>query len=107
MLDCCVPPAPVAEGDSCAAKGGTCAPVGGCGQSNAWFVEDGGGCSGTYGPSATCCAPADSCAGRGTQLCCSYDGAGAPMTSFFPQCERGVVGCFEGTSLVCEADCQP
>ena len=104
---CCVPPAAAPTGDTCAAKGGTCAVVGGCYLSKSWFVDDGGGCADTFGASVTCCAPTNACEDYGTELCCSFDSAGVATAAYMPYCDRGAVACFESTTKVCEADCQP
>jgi len=105
--NCCVPLPATPTGDTCAEKGGTCTVVGGCYLSKSWFVDDGGGCSDAFGASVTCCAPTNACDDYGTELCCNYDSAGVATSAYVPYCDRGEVTCFEGTTKVCEADCQP
>lgn len=98
---CCRPPEAAAEGDDCAATGGACAPIAGCGMVHGWYTPA-GECSDTYGVGSVCCAPADACDGWGVVACCTDDGA----TAFVAACDRGDLACtIDGTVLGCEQDC--
>ncbi len=99
---CCVPPAANASGDTCAAQGGTCAPIGGCGKVDGWTAES----SDCEDVNNICCVPEATCDGQESLACCYYDAStGAPMTQYEPLCDRGTVTCFEGTTLTCVEDC--
>jgi len=99
---CCVPPEPAASGDSCAASGGVCAPIAGCGFAHGWYTPNDAECGAAYGVGTVCCAPTDACEGWGTTTCCSDDGA----TAFVPSCDRGEATCtIDATSLTCDQDC--
>jgi hypothetical protein len=99
---CCVPPAAAPSGDTCASRGGTCAPIAGCGKVDGW-VADSSDCTGVNN---VCCVPEASCDGQEELVCCAYDeSSGAPMTQFSGLCDRGTVTCFEGTALTCVEDC--
>lgn len=98
---CCVPPAP-SSGDSCAASGGVCAPIAGCGFVHGWHTPADEACGDAYGVGTVCCAPTDACEGWGVATCCTTDGA----TAFVANCDRGTLTCEVGdTTLVCDQDC--
>lgn len=85
---CCVPPAPAAEGTSCASFGGVCAPIAGCNFVGGAFAPE--GCTGV---NRVCCVPSTIC-GEETQACCN------DMTTFRPACDRGTWKCtIDGTTL--------
>jgi hypothetical protein len=99
---CCVPPAPSPTGDSCAATGGVCAPIGGCGQAKGWYTTASSECSDSFGFMFVCCAPTNACDGYGLTTCCTDDGA----TAFVPTCDRGARSCeIDGTTEVCDQEC--
>lgn len=99
---CCIPPAAEASGDTCASRGGTCAPIGGCYMVDGWMADS----TDCTGVNNVCCVPESTCDGQESVSCCAYDEAtGAPMTRFTGLCDRGTVTCFEGTELACNEDC--
>lgn len=88
---CCVPPAAMPTGDSCAAHGGLCAPIAGCN-----FVQGAFAPPGCAGVGAVCCVPRSVC-GQEAQVCCAPGGA----TTFRPSCDRGTFRCtIDGTALM-------
>ena len=88
---CCVPPAPMPTGDSCAAHGGVCAPIAGCN-----FVQGAFAPPSCAGAGVVCCVPRAVC-GPETMVCCAPGGA----TTFRPSCDRGAYRCtIEGTMLM-------
>ena len=88
---CCVPPAAMPTGDSCAAHGGLCAPIAGCN-----FVQGSFAPPRCTGVGVVCCVPRSVC-GQETQVCCAPGGA----TTFRPSCDRGTYRCtIDGTTLM-------
>lgn len=88
---CCVPPAPMPTGDSCASHGGVCAPISGCN-----FVQGAFAPPTCAGVGVVCCVPRSVC-GPETQVCCAPGGS----ASFRPSCDRGAYRCtLDGTMLM-------
>lgn len=94
---CCVPPPVQPTGDTCADRGGVCAPIAGCNFTNSAFAP-------TPTPSCgfggfICCVPNTVC-GEETMVCCNS------MTTFRPACDRGQWICtIEGTTMRPPSEC--
>jgi hypothetical protein len=93
---CCQPPEEQETGDTCAARGGLCAPIAGCNFVDGAFAPH----SDCEGVIIVCCVPEDVC-GEETEVCCG-DGV-----AFRPMCDRGTFTCdaFPDTTLVEAEDC--
>jgi hypothetical protein len=95
---CCVPPEPQPSGDTCASRGGLCAPISGCNFVDGAFAPS----SDCTGVPIVCCVPETIC-GPEDVVCCTA-GSGA---DFRPECDRGTFTCdaFSGTVLTPIDDC--
>jgi len=94
---CCIPPAVQPTGDTCAARGGLCAPIAGCNFTNSAFAPTPTPSCGFGG--IICCVPNTVC-GEETMRCCDT------MTSFRPACDRGQWICtIDGTTMLPISEC--
>jgi len=83
--ECCVPPAPNPDGQTCADLGGICAPIGGCLSSGGQFTAQ----NPCAVPEQACCVSAAAC-GAETIKCCEGG------TTFRPACDNGKFVCVVG-----------
>ncbi|NQW61618.1 MAG: hypothetical protein HQ461_02200 [Deltaproteobacteria bacterium] len=94
---CCVPPPAQPTGDTCADRGGVCAPIAGCNFTNSAFAPTPTPSCGFGG--IICCVPNTVC-GEETMRCCDT------MTSFRPACDRGQWICtIDGTTMLPISEC--
>jgi len=94
---CCIPPAVQPTGDTCADRGGLCAPIAGCNFTNSAFAPTPTPSCGFGG--IICCVPNTVC-GEETTRCCDT------MTSFRPACDRGQWICtIDGTTMLPISEC--
>ena len=94
---CCIPPPVQPTGDTCADRGGLCAPIAGCNFTNSAFAPTPTPSCGFGG--IICCVPNTVC-GSEDMLCCDAN------TSFRPACDRGQWICtIEGTTMRPAAEC--
>lgn len=94
---CCIPPAVQPTGDTCADRGGLCAPIAGCNFTNSAFAPTPTPSCGFGG--IICCVPNTVC-GEETTRCCDT------MASFRPACDRGQWICtIDGTTMLPISEC--
>ena len=94
---CCVPPPVQPTGDTCADRGGLCAPIAGCNFTNSAFAPTPTPSCGFGG--IICCVPNTVC-GEETMRCCDT------MASFRPACDRGQWICtIDGTTMLPISEC--
>jgi hypothetical protein len=94
---CCIPPAVQPTGDTCAERGGLCAPIAGCNFTNGAFAPTPTPSCGRGG--IVCCVPNTVC-GEETTRCCDA------TTSFRPACDRGQWICtIDGTTMLPISEC--
>ena len=94
---CCIPPAAEPTGDTCAERGGVCAPIAGCNFTNSAFAPTPTPSCGFGG--IICCVPNTVC-GEETMRCCDT------MASFRPACDRGQWICtIDGTTMLPISEC--
>ena len=97
MGSCCIPPAVEPTGDTCADRGGLCAPIAGCNFTNGAFAPTPTPSCGRGG--IICCVPNTVC-GEETMRCCDA------TTSFRPACDRGQWICtIDGTTMLPISEC--
>lgn len=97
MGSCCIPPAVQPTGDTCAERGGLCAPIAGCNFTNGAFAPTPTPSCGFGG--IICCLPNTVC-GEETMRCCDA------TTSFRPACDRGQWICtIDGTTMRPISEC--
>lgn len=96
---CCIPPAVQPTGDTCADRGGVCAPIAGCNFTNSSFAPTPTPSCSRFNPGIICCVPNSVC-GEETMRCCDA------MTSFRPACDRGQWICtIDGTTMLPISEC--
>ena len=96
---CCIPPAAEPTGDTCADRGGLCAPIAGCNFTNGSFAPTPTPSCSRFNPGIICCVPNSVC-GEETMRCCDT------MASFRPACDRGQWICtIEGTTMLPISEC--
>jgi hypothetical protein len=81
---CCIPPQEQQTGDGCTARGGLCAPIGGCNLVDGAFAP----ATDCVGVPIICCVPEKTC-GLENDVCCTP----GPSADFRPQCDRGTFTC--------------
>ena len=96
---CCIPPAVQPTGDTCADRGGVCAPIAGCNFTNSSFAPTPTPSCSRFNPGIVCCVPNSVC-GEETMRCCDA------TTSFRPACDRGQWICtIDGTTMLPISEC--
>jgi len=96
---CCIPPAVQPTGDTCADRGGVCAPIAGCNFTNSSFAPTPTPTCSRFNPGIVCCVPNTVC-GEETMRCCDA------TTSFRPACDRGQWICtIDGTTMLPISEC--